>query len=90
MTDTTDLDRWLDEVSSPGWLWYAKYLSANDTYAKPHVHQAGPYIAKELLAEAFPATRTRADSERNPELWLNARIDSHGWIDDVRLVWYNS
>lgn len=90
MSGTGELEHWLEEVSGPEWLWHAKFLSANDTYAKPQVHQAGPYLAKELLAEAFPQTCKRADSERNPELWLNARIDSHQWVDDIRLVWYNS
>jgi hypothetical protein len=90
MTRISELDHWIDETSGPGWIWYAKYLSANDTYAKPNVHQAGPYIAKELLAKIFPETHARVHSVENPEHWLNASIDSDGWMDDVRLVWYNS
>ena len=90
MSRISDLDAWIDDTSGPGWVWYAKYLSANDTYAKANVHQAGPYIAKELLARVFPETHAKVSSVENPDHWLNARIDSDGWVDDVRLVWYNS
>jgi hypothetical protein len=90
MSRISELDTWIDETSGPGWIWYAKYISANDTYSKPNVHQAGPYIAKELLAKIFPETHAKVHSVENPEHWLNARIDSDGWMDDVRLVWYNS
>jgi hypothetical protein len=90
VTRISELDSWIDETSGSGWVWYAKYLSANDTYAKPNVHQAGPYIAKELLAKIFPETHARIHAVENPEHWLHARIDSDGWMDDVRLVWYNS
>lgn len=88
--DVRELADWLTQVSGPDWLWYAKYLSANDTYAKRNVHQGGPHLGKALFAEAFPALSQRATVEQNPDLTIPARIDSHGESVDLRLVWYNS
>ena len=88
--DVRELADWLTLVSSPDWLWYAKYLSANDTYAKENVHQGGPHLGKALFAEAFPMLSDRAHREENPDLFLPASIDSHGESVDLRLVWYNS
>lgn len=91
MTNSSlELDVWIEHVSARGWTWYLKYLSANDTYAKPNVHQGGPYLAKELLRAAFPTTTQRADTEVNPDLTLPVRVVSHGLSQDVRLIWYNS
>ena len=90
MSDISELDRWIEETSGAHWLWHAKYLSANDTYAKPNVHQGGPYLAKELVTAAFPELTARSTIDDNPDLWVNASIDSHGWVDDVRAIWYNS
>jgi hypothetical protein len=84
------LDRWLADVSGEGWIWYVKYLSANDTYAKRNVHQAGPYLSKLLLRSAFGDLSLRSQSEKNPDLRLPSSIDSHDWEGDVRVVWYNS
>lgn len=81
---------WLAEVSGVEWLWYVKYLSANDTSAKSNVHQGGPYISKPLLAAAFHRLSERADQEERPDLRLLGSIDSHGVPLDLRLVWYNS
>ena len=89
-TDVRELEDWLAKVSSPEWLWYAKYLSANDTYAKKNVHQGGPHLGKSLFAEAFPVLTRRAHEEQNPDLFLPTSIDSHGESVDLRLVWYNS
>lgn len=91
MSETApELTKWLDSVSGPGWLWYAKYVAANDTYAKPNVHQGGPYVAKELLRTAFPVLTARSESEDNPDLFINVIMRSHPYVNDVRLVWYNS
>lgn len=84
------LDVWLADVSGSEWLWYIKYLSANDTYAKPNVHQAGPYLSKPLLAAAFGNLTKRSRTEKNPDIQLPSSIDSHDWQGDVRAVWYNS
>ncbi len=90
MSDISELDRWIEATSGSHWIWYAKYLSPNDIYAKPNVHQGGPYLSKELVTAAFPETTARSAVDHNPDHWVNASIDSHGWVDDVRLVWYNS
>lgn len=88
--DLRELADWLTHVSGPDWLWYAKFLSANDTYAKKNVHQGGPHLGKALFAEAFPLLSERANREENPDLFLPTSIDSHGESVDLRLVWYNS
>ncbi len=88
--DVRELSDWLNVVSGHEWLWYVKYLSANDTYAKRNVHQGGPHLGMALFAAAFPALSVRADRDQNPDLILPARIDSHGESVDLRLVWYNS
>jgi hypothetical protein len=85
-----ELSDWLLGVSGPDWLWYVKYLSANDTYAKPNVHQGGPHLGKPLFAAAFPRLSRRADREENPDLELPTELGSHGTSLTLRLVWYNS
>lgn len=85
-----DLVAWLTEVSTADWVWYAKFLSANDTYAKPNVHQGGPHLGRALFERAFPDLMRRAGEVPNPDLWLPARIDSHDAELKLRLVWYNS
>jgi hypothetical protein len=85
-----EFENWLLDVSGAEWLWHVKYLSANDTYAKPNVHQGGPHISKALLAAAFPHLSERAEQENNPDLVLPARVDSHTESMDLRLIWYNS
>lgn len=80
----------MERVATPGWHWYVKYIPANDTYAKPNVHQGGPYVGKELLRIAFPELTARAEAEKNPDLHLSALVASHGLAQDVRLIWYNS
>lgn len=90
VNEARDLDAWLAEVSGPEWVLYCKVLSSNDTYAKPNVHQGGPYLGRDILTVAFPLLTDRADREVNPDVHLPASVDSHGWSGDVRLVWYNS
>lgn len=85
-----ELESWLLNVSGPEWLWHVKYLSANDTYAKPNIHQGGPLVGKALLTAAFPELTARADHERNPDLHIPASVDSHLETLDLRLTWYNS
>ncbi|MDX2261283.1 MAG: type II restriction endonuclease [Gemmatimonadales bacterium] len=85
-----EFENWLIDVSGPEWLWHVKYLSANDTYAKPNVHQGGPHVGKALLAAAFPGLSARADTQENPDLVLPAVVDSHVESMDLRLIWYNS
>jgi hypothetical protein len=85
-----EFETWLLQVSGADWIWHVKYLSANDTYAKPNVHQGGPHVSKALLRTAFPLLSARAESEENPDLILAAQIDSHSERADLRLIWYNS
>lgn len=85
-----ELEEWLRKVGQPGWQWYVKYIPANDTYAKPNVHQGGPYVGKELLRSAFPELSNQAQAHRNPRLGLPAFVASHGLAQDVTLIWYNS
>lgn len=85
-----DLEQWFSRVSPPCWHWYAKYIAANDTYAKPNVHQGGPYLGKELLRAAFPTLTERAEHDKNPDVHLTANVASHHLTQDVRLIWYNS
>lgn len=90
MDELSELESWLDQVTGAGLIWFVKYLSANDTYAKSNVHQGGPYLAKELVRGLFPGLTTRAASEKNPDLTITATIDSHNDSRDVRVVYYNS
>jgi len=87
---TEELEQWMDRVASSEWKWYAKYIPANDTYAKRNVHQGGPYIGKDLLRSAFPDLTRRAEREKNPDAHLAANVASHQLLQDVRLVWYNT
>jgi hypothetical protein len=88
--DLGELGAWFEHVTGPDWLWFVKYLAANDTYAKPNVHQGGPYLAKELVRSVFPKLAERTGSEKNPDLTIHASLDSHGYSRDVRVVCYNS
>jgi EcoRII C terminal/Restriction endonuclease EcoRII, N-terminal len=91
VAEENELADWFERVSGPEWLWYVKYLSANDTYAKANVHQGGPYVAKEVLRVVFPRLSERAEREENPDLFFDAIVDSHeGHRATLRLVWYNS
>jgi hypothetical protein len=83
----TDLGDWLNEWLVPGSVWYLKRLAANDTLAT-HSHQAGPYVPKDLLFEVFP--RIHDESRLNPDLEVDAYIDSHADHRRVRVIWYNN
>jgi hypothetical protein len=85
-----ELVAWLENISGPDWLWYAKFIPANDTYAKPNVHQGGPYLSKELLRRAFPGLVVQVQKVENPDLIIPVSFDSHPAKLDIRLVWYNS
>ena len=91
MAEENELTEWFETVSGPEWLWYVKFLAANDTYAKSNVHQGGPYVAKEVLRVLFPYLCVRAESEANPDVHFDAIVDSHtAHKTTLRLVWYNS
>lgn len=82
-----DLSDWLNEWTESGSIWYLKRLAANDTLANKS-HQAGPYIPKELLFEAFPALDN--PEAKNPDVIVEAFIDSHADHRQVRAIWYNN
>lgn len=82
-----DLTDWLDEHSSPEFVWYVKRLSGNDTLANGS-HQFGPYIPKDFLFGIFPLLKNR--DERNPDVRFDLYVDSHPDHRRVRAVWYNN
>lgn len=82
-----DISDWIAEYSGPGYAWFVKRLSGNDTLANGS-HQAGPYIPKHFLFEVFPSIN-RIDVE-NPDLRFDMYVDSHADAREVRLIYYNS
>lgn len=84
LADVTD---WMDQFGTPGHVWYAKRLAANDTLANQS-HQAGPYIPKEFLFEVFPALLRTTDE--NTDQRFDLYIDSHADHRVVRAIWYNN
>lgn len=82
-----DLSDWMTEYGRPGYVWYAKRLSANDTLANES-HQYGPYIPKDLLFSVFPSI-ARTDI-KNPDAWFKLYIDSHADVRDIRAIYYNN
>jgi hypothetical protein len=83
----TDVGNWIVEMGKPGWVWFAKRLSGNDTLANG-THQAGPYIPKDFLFSVFPALNDRG--KQNPDVWFEMCIDSYADCRDVRAIWYNN
>lgn len=82
-----DLTDWMDEFGRPGFIWYAKRLSGNDTLANGS-HQAGPYIPKDFLFEIIPSLN-RPDV-LNPDARFELYVDSHADVRTIRAVWYNN
>ncbi|MGO7727947.1 type II restriction endonuclease [Rhizobium leguminosarum] len=83
----SDLTDWMDDFGRPGFIWYAKRLSGNDTLANGS-HQAGPYIPKDLLFEIIPSLN-RPDI-LNPDARFELYVDSHPDVRTIRAVWYNN
>lgn len=82
-----DLTDWMDDFGRPGFVWYAKRLSGNDTLANGS-HQAGPYIPKDFLFEIIPSLN-RPDV-LNPDARFELYVDSHPDVRTIRAVWYNN
>lgn len=78
---------WMDSVAGPGWSWYVKYLSGNDTLLNK-AHQAGPYVPNRLIHELFPSLRQSHDP--NPRARFSVSIDSAGLQLDPTVIWYNN
>ena len=84
-----DIEEWLSEVAQPGYVWYLKRLSANDTQ-RSGSHQAGPYIPKDLMFTLFPSLNQ--PEQRNPDHFFDLTVDSTRTRRTVqaRSVWYNN
>lgn len=82
-----DIVEWLDEHSGPGFTWYIKRLSGNDTLANES-HQAGPYIPREILFGLFPELAQQ--KIKNPDVRFDLYLDSHADHRRVRAIWYNN
>lgn len=82
-----EIERWMDSVSEPGWFWFVKYLSGNDTLLTG-AHQAGLYLSRPVAFELFPSID--APSENNPRVSFPASIDSHQAQATPTAIWYNS
>ncbi|MFN3723485.1 MAG: type II restriction endonuclease [Paracoccaceae bacterium] len=82
-----DLTEWLEEYSAPGFFWFVKRLSGNDTLANGS-HQAGFYLPKIVFFRLFPALEKIRD--KNADAWLDLFIDSHADVQRVRAIWYNN
>lgn len=82
-----DLSDWMDDHTGPGFVWYVKRLSGNDTNANG-AHQAGPYIARDFLFRMFPSI-DRTDI-KNPDTRFDLYVDSHADHRQVRAVYYNN
>ncbi len=87
--DPQRIASWMEEVSGEDWLWYVKYLSANDTLLNES-HQAGFYVPKRMVTLAFPSLAKRTETEANPFAMMHFRLDSHDLARDVKLIWYNN
>ncbi len=83
----SDLTDWMDEFGRPGFVWYAKRLSGNDTLANGS-HQAGPYIPKDFLFEIIPSLNR--PEILNPDARFELYVDSHPDVRTIRAVWYNN
>lgn len=78
---------WQESFLVPSVIWYVKRLSANDTLASK-AHQAGPYVPRDFLFLVFPELREQ--STRNPDVWFDLHVDSHGQHRNARAIWYNN
>ncbi len=85
LIDVTD---WIAEndFAEEGVVWCVKRLSANDTLATG-AHQAGTYMPKDFMFEAFP--NINRPTARNPDAEFDLYVDSHADHRRVRAVWYN-
>lgn len=82
-----EISDWLADVSDPGFVWYIKRLSGNDTQATGS-HGAGPYIPKTFLFNTFPELERK--NVLNPDMILPFFVDSHNDSRSARIIWYNS
>lgn len=83
------IEEWLSDVARPGYVWYLKRLSANDTQ-RSGSHQAGPYTPRDLMFTLFPSLNQ--PKQRNPDHFFDLTVDSDPTQQTVRArsVWYNN
>ena len=78
---------WQENFLVPDVIWYVKRLSANDTLASK-AHQAGPYVPRDFLFSVFP--KLHQQNARNPDVWFDLYVDSHGQHRNAKAIWYNN
>lgn len=82
-----DLVRWFADISGKQWLWYTRYLSANDTGATG-AHQVGLYLPKFAFGTLFPSAASSL--ALNPSVTFPATVEGGDMTRPVRAVWYNN
>ncbi len=83
---SAEVRQWIDTVTGPGWFWYVKRLSGNDTLLNQS-HQAGLYVPRTVAFHLFPSLEP---SEENPRAQFAASIDSHNIQVMPTIIWYNN
>ena len=83
---SNDVRRWMETVTGPGWFWYVKRLSGNDTLLN-QAHQAGPYVPRNVVFALFPSL---TKEKKNPRAEFGASIDSHNTQAWPQAIWYNN
>jgi hypothetical protein len=84
---TFDLLRWFGDVSGKHWIWYARYLSANDTGATG-ANQVGLYLPKFVFGTLFPTAAS--STQLNPSVTFPSTVEREGVTRAVRAIWYNN
>lgn len=77
---------WLDSISGPGWIWFAKRLSANDT-GLTGGHQVGFYLPRDVALAIAPDLDADV---LNPRHDLTFTLVSHDQRSNPSLIYYNS
>ena len=82
-----ELDDWFDGVSGPGFVWYVKRLSGNDTQLTGG-HQAGPYIPKDLAFHLMPQFEDL--TQKNPRGDIELQVFPDGYTASSKIIYYNN
>jgi EcoRII C terminal/Restriction endonuclease EcoRII, N-terminal len=83
---SADVRQWIETVTGPGWYWFVKRLSGNDTLLN-RSHQAGLYIPRPVAFHLFPSMQP---SKVDPRSQFDASIDSHNAEATPTAIWYNN
>lgn len=83
---SADVRQWSETVTGPGWYWFVKRLSGNDTLLNKS-HQAGLYIPRSVAFHLFPSMKP---SKVDPRAQFAASIDSHNAEAMPTAIWYNN